>query len=145
MDCLSTDTRGTGTDASRPKSSQIGQAYAGPNLELTAAQITTFEQILKAGFRFITVERAERYLGMERGGFIALLDPADGQIKLFGQVGYLLGEGIGMLVERREGKCFVWHEHSLLATSDMLRDYERFKADLKEILEDQEARDKVHS
>jgi len=103
-------------------------------LELTPAQITTLEKILNAGFRFLTVERAERYLGVERGGFVALLEPVDGQIKMFSQAGYLLREGIGMLVESPEGKRFVWHDLSVPATPEMLAGYEQFKKELTEIL-----------
>lgn len=105
-------------------------------MELTRAQITGLERILSAGFRFVTVERAERYLGVERDGFVALLEPADGELKLFGQAGYLMGEGIGMLVERREGKRFVWHDQSVPATPAMLAGYEQFKRDLREIVAD---------
>jgi hypothetical protein len=104
-------------------------------VELTPAQIGRLEEILNAGFRFLTIERAERYLGVERGGFVALLEPADGQLRLFGQAGYLMGEGIGMLVERGEGKAFVWHGQSVPATSEMLAGYERFKRELTEIVD----------
>jgi hypothetical protein len=103
-------------------------------VDLTAAQIATLEEILNAGFRFITVERAERYLGVEREGFVALLEPADGRFKLFGQAGYLMSAGIGMLVERREGKCFVWHDQAMRATPEMVAGYEKFKRELKEIV-----------
>ncbi len=104
-------------------------------MDLATAQISVLERILNAGFRFVTIERAERYLGVEREGFIALLESADGQLKLFGQAGYLLGEGIGMLVEKREGKCFAWHDRSVPATPEMLAGYEKFKSELKEIVE----------
>jgi hypothetical protein len=103
-------------------------------VELTLAQVSMLERILNAGFRFVTVERAERYVGVEREGFVALLEPADGRIKLFGQAGYLMSTGIGMLVERREGKCFVWHDQSTRATPEMLASYEKFTRELKEIL-----------
>ena len=103
-------------------------------VELTPAQISMLERILNAGFGFVTVERAERYLGVEREGFVALLEPADGRIKLFGQVGYLMSTGIGMLVEGRGGKCFVRHDQSLRATPEMLAGYEKFKKELKEIV-----------
>ena len=103
-------------------------------MELAPAQVTTLEKLLNAGFRFVTVERAEGYLGVEREGFVALLEPAGGQIKLFGQAGYLMSTGIGMLVERREGKCFVWHHQSMPATPEMLAGYEKFKRELKEIV-----------
>jgi hypothetical protein len=103
-------------------------------LDVKPGQVATLEKLLNAGFRFVTVERAERYLGVEREGFVALLEAADGQIKPFGQAGYLMGDGIGMLVERRESKCFVWHDQSVPATQEMLAGYERFKKQLKEIV-----------
>ena len=103
-------------------------------MELTPAQVSVLERILNAGFKFVTVERAERYLGVEREGFVALLEPAEGRIKLLGQAGYLVSTGIGMLVERREGKCFVWHDQSVRATPEMLAGYEKFKMELKEIV-----------
>jgi len=103
-------------------------------LDLETSQVAILEKLLSAGFRFVTVERAERYLGVQREGFVALLEPVDGRIKLFGQAGYLMSTGIGMLVERREGKCFVWHDQSVPATPEMLAEYEKFKRELKEIV-----------
>ena len=103
-------------------------------MDLETSQVAILEKLFSAGFRFVTVERAERYLGVERQGFVALLEPADGRIKLFGQVGYLMSTGIGMLVEGRGGKCFVRHDQSLRATPEMLAGYEKFKKELKEIV-----------
>ena len=103
-------------------------------MDLETSQVAILEKLFSAGFRFVTVERAERYLGVEREGFVALLEPVDGGIKLFGQAGYLMSTGIGMLVERREGKCFVWHDQSLRATPEMLGRYEKFKRELMEIV-----------
>jgi len=76
--------------------------------ELSTGQVAVLESLLKAGFRFVTFERYARYVGVERDGFVALLETGEGKVKLFGQVGYHVGEGIAMLVERAEGKAFVW-------------------------------------
>jgi len=76
----------------------------------------------------------ERYLGVEKSGFVALLDPSEGGLKMFGQSGYRMGRGIGMLVERGAGKAFVWKTESTAATPELLAEYERFKAELKELL-----------
>ena len=105
-------------------------------MDLKPSQVATLEKLLNAGFSFVTVERAERYLGVEREGFVALVEPAEGRLKLFGQAGYLMSAGIGMLVERREGKCFVWHGQPLRATPEMLGRYEKFREELREILEE---------
>ncbi len=103
--------------------------------QLTPRQVSVLEKLLRAGFRFLTLERMERYLAVEKEGFIALLDPGGGKIRIFGQAGYRIGEGIGMLVERAEGKAFVWHGESVAASPELLAAYNRFKTELKELLE----------
>lgn len=105
-----------------------------PGKELTSSQVATLHKLLAAGFRFVTIARVERYLGVERDGFVALLDPADGQLKLFGQAGYRVGDSIGMLVERGAERTFVWHEQSVAATPELLALYERFRRELEEVL-----------
>jgi hypothetical protein len=101
--------------------------------ELSAGQVAVLESLLKAGFRFVTFERYARYLGVERDGFVALLETGEGKVKLFGQVGYHVGEGIAMLVDRTEGKTFVWKGESVAATPELLAAYERFKSDLRQL------------
>ena len=86
------------------------------------------------GFWFVTFERYARYLAVERDGFVALLETGGGKVKLFGQVGYHVGEGIAMLVERAEGKAFVWKGESVPATPELLAGYERFKLELRQLL-----------
>jgi hypothetical protein len=102
--------------------------------ELSAGQVVVLESLLKAGFRFVTFELYARYLGVERDGFVALLETAGGKVQLFGQVGYHVGEGIAMLVERAEGKAFVWKAESVAATPELLAGYERLKLDLRRLL-----------
>ena len=106
---------------------------AEPNL--TPTQVATLERFLRAGFTFVTLERYARYLGVEKDGFIALLDPASGKLTVFSQVGYRLGDGIGMLVDRGAGKAFVWKEQAVDATPELLAAYDRFKAELEEVLQ----------
>jgi len=103
-------------------------------MDLTPSQIATLEKLLLAGFRFVTLPRYERYVGVERDGFVWLLDPSGGEVCAFGQAGYLVGEGLAMLVDRGAGKSFVWHEQSVTATPELLASYERFRADLGNLL-----------
>ena len=105
------------------------------SLDLTPIQLSTLDKLLKAGFKFVTIERMERYLGVEKEGFVALLDPAEGKLEVFGQAGYRLGEGIGMLVERGEGRAFVWKSESVSATPELLAGYERFRTELQAALQ----------
>ena len=107
---------------------------AGGAMELTPAQIARLEKLLQSGFRFVTLPRYERYFGVERDGFVALVDVSGGGVGVFGQAGYLVGEGLAMLVEREAGKAFVWHERSVTATPELLAAYERFRADLGNLL-----------
>jgi hypothetical protein len=104
------------------------------SLELTTEQIGKLQKLLNAGFQFTVIEHVTRQLAVEKNGFIALLDPADGKLKLFGQIGYRIGEGIGMLVEHSGKPAFVWKKQEVEATPDLLATYQRVKAELTEIL-----------
>jgi len=105
-----------------------------PEANLTPAQIAALERFLRAGFRFVTIERYARYLGVEKNGFIALLDATGGKLTVFSQVGYRMADGIGMLIERGAGKAFVWKDQSVAATPELLVVYDRFKSELGELL-----------
>ena len=102
---------------------------------LTPSQVATLERFLRAGFTFVTMERYARYLGLEKDGFIALLDPSGGGLTVFSQVGYRLGEGIAMLVGREAGKEFVWRDQSVAATPELVAAYEKFKEELEGLLQ----------
>ena len=104
-------------------------------MDLTPTQALTLQKLLGDGFKFITIEHVERYLGVEKNGFVALLDPSEGRLSVYGQVGYRLGEGIGVLVEGGAGKRFVWKKDSVVASPELLAAYERFKAELQGVLQ----------
>lgn len=107
--------------------------------ELEPSQLARLQKILEAGFRLMRIPHVERYLTVERNGFVALLDPSGGGLSLLGQVGYLLGEGIGMLVEREGRRVFVWKQESREATPEMVAEYEQFKEDIEEQLNEPSA------
>ena len=107
----------------------------GQSAGFNPGQVAALEALLKAGFRFVAFERYARYPAVEREGFVALLDISGGKVKLFGQVGYHVGEGIGMLVEKGLGKAFVWKGESVTATPELLAGYERVKLDLRRMLD----------
>ena len=103
--------------------------------ELSPGQVAVLEALLEARFRFTSFERYARYLAVEREGFVALLETGEGKVKLFGQAGYHVGEGIAMLVDRVEGKAFVWKSETVPATPQLLAAYETFKGDLRRLLD----------
>jgi hypothetical protein len=71
--------------------------------ELNSGQVAVLESLLKAGFRFVTFERFGRYLGVEKDGFVALLETAGGKVQVFGQVGYHVREGRKQKAVSRKG------------------------------------------
>jgi hypothetical protein len=103
-------------------------------LDLTPAQIERLEKLLQSGFRFVTLERFGRVFGIERDGFVVLVDPSEGNLKPFSQAGYRIGDGIGMLVERGGSKAFVWHDQVVPATAELFETYQRFRAEIEGVL-----------
>ncbi len=83
----------------------------------------------------MTIPHVERYLSVERDGFVAVLEPAASGFAVFGQVGYWMGEGMGVLIERQRRKVFVSHGHTVDATPDLLAEYERFRRELEALLQ----------
>lgn len=102
---------------------------------LNPAQVARLELLLKAGFQFVTFEQFARYPGAEKSGFVALLDISEDQVRQFGSVGYRVGSGIGILIERSGGKAFVWKNESVAATPELLAAYESVKNELDTLLE----------
>jgi hypothetical protein len=101
---------------------------------LTARQVARLESLLKAGFQFVTFEQFARYPAVEKAGFVALLDISGEKVRQFGSLGYHLGNGIGVLIERAGGKAFIWKNASMEATPELLATYEKLKNELDELL-----------
>ena len=101
---------------------------------LTPAQVASLESLLKSGFQFVTFEQFARYPGVEKAGFVALLDISGEKVRQFGSVGYRVGKGIGMLVESQHGKAFVCKNESVFATAELLAAYDNVKKELSELL-----------
>ena len=101
---------------------------------LSPTQVACLESLMKSGFHFVTFEQFARYPAVEKAGFVALLDISGDQVRQFGSVGYHLGSGIGVLIERPGGKAFVWKNASVEATPELLGTYERVKKELAELL-----------
>jgi hypothetical protein len=101
---------------------------------LTPQQVVRLESLLKAGFQFVTFEQFARYPGVEKAGFVALLDISGEKVQQFGSVGYHLGSGIGVLIERAGRKAFVWKNELAEGTPELLATYESVKKELDELL-----------
>jgi hypothetical protein len=105
-----------------------------PLPQLTPLQVSRLEGLLKAGFKFVTFEHFARYLAVEKKGFVALLDVSSRKVQRFGTIGYHIGNGIGVLVERDGRETFVWKSESVAATPELLADYARVKKELDDLL-----------
>ena len=101
---------------------------------LTPQQVVRLESLLKAGFHFVTFEQFARYPAVEKASFVALLDISGEKVRQFGSVGYHLGSGIGVLIERAGGKAFVGKNELAEATPELLATYESVKKELDELL-----------
>jgi len=101
---------------------------------LHPAQVARLESLLKAGFQFVTFEQFARYVAVEKTCFVALLDLSADRVRQFGCVGYHLGSGIGVLIERAGKKVFTWKDTSVDATPELLATYSRVKRELAELL-----------
>lgn len=101
---------------------------------LTPAQVARLETLLKAGFQFVTFEQFARYPGVEKSGFVALLDVSGGKVRQFGSVGYRMGNGLGVLIDLAGRQTFVWKNESVEATPDLLCTYASVKRELAELL-----------
>lgn len=123
--------RATGLTPYREKGRNLPEITPPP---LNTAQVARLENLLKAGFQFVTFEQFGRYPGVEKAGFVALLDISGETVRQFGSMGYHIGNGIGVLVERPNGKAFVWKNESIPATPELLATHESVKKELSDLL-----------
>jgi hypothetical protein len=98
------------------------------------AQVARLESLLRAGFQFVTFEKFARYLGVEKEGFVALLDISGDRVRQFGNLGFHMGSGIGVLIERSGKKGFVWKEEFREATPELLAAYASVNQEVQKLL-----------
>ena len=101
---------------------------------LDPSQAARLEALLRAGFQFVTFEQFGRYPGVEKARFVALLDLSGNKVRQYGSMGYHIGNGIGMLVERASGKAFIWKNEVIEASPELLAAYENVKEELRGLL-----------
>jgi hypothetical protein len=96
------------------------------------------QRLYMAGFELETFERFPRAIGVLRGGYVAFLVPGPEGLQILGNVGRRMGESLGPLVERNGRKMFVHKQEEIEATSEMISELERFRSDLKRLLQGEE-------
>ncbi len=105
-------------------------------MDLVPDQVATMNRLQAAGFDCATLAGVEGYLAVEKDGFAALLEPIEGSFRIFGQIGYRMGESLGTLVEQEGRQVFVYQEKVVDATPEMIETYQHFRAELQSLLEE---------
>src|SRR6185312_5485197 len=93
------------------------------------------QRLYMAGFEFQTFERFPKAIGVLRDQWIAFLVPGPDGLQILGNIGRRMGESLGPLVERGGRKIFLHKDEAIDATHELIEDYERFRVDLKAILQ----------
>jgi hypothetical protein len=92
------------------------------------------QKLYLAGFELQTFDRFPKAIGVMRDNCIAFLVPGPDGLQILGNAGWRMGESLGPLVERSGKKVFIHKNEVLDATEERLDIFERFKADLKNLL-----------
>jgi hypothetical protein len=104
--------------------------------ELTAAQMRIMERLFAAGFRPIAIPPYENALCVHRGECAAVLAPAEnGGLRLLSPVTVMVGGNLSVKLKRASGVVFVWKKKEVAATGERLKELEKFRMELVEILE----------
>jgi hypothetical protein len=105
-------------------------------LELTPQQMKTVERLLEAGFRPLAIPPYESTLCMRRGDCAAVLAPVpNGGLKLLAPATYLVDGNLSVRLKRGGGEVFVWKQNELAASPERLKELEKFRMELGEILD----------
>ena len=93
------------------------------------------QQLYVAGFDLQTFDRFPKAIGVLRDNCIAFLVPGPEGLQILGNVGWRMGESLGPLVERNGRQIFLHKGDELEATPERIATLERFKSDLKSVLQ----------
>lgn len=109
-------------------------------VELSEAQLAVLERLRERGFQFVAFPLYEQKIGVRKGNCAALLDPTEGQLRVFAEPAYLVAGNLSVVVRMGEEKFFVWKQNRVPATPERLEELERFASELGEILVRPESR-----
>jgi len=92
------------------------------------------QQIYVAGFELKVFDRFPKCVGVVRDHCIALLVPSPDGLQMLGTPGWLMGEAMGVLVEKGGRKVFQAKQEILEATPERMEELKRFREDLNRLL-----------
>jgi hypothetical protein len=115
---------------------RIGASIIGRMVELTQMQMETVERLFAAGFRPIAIAPYESALIVHRGECAAVLAPvANGGLRLMAPATVLVDGNLSVRLKRASGDVFVWKKTEVPAAEERLKELEKFRSELEEILE----------
>jgi hypothetical protein len=91
-------------------------------------------RLYQAGFDIQSFDRFPRVVGVLRDNCVALLEPTAEGLKIVAMPGWLMGGGIGVLVERGGRKIFQHKSETVEATPEQLQTLRRFREELENLL-----------
>ena len=97
------------------------------------------QRLYIAGFDLQTFDRFPKAIGVLRDNCVAFLVPGPEGLQILGNVGWRMGESLGPLVEREGRKVFVHKQEILEATPERVATLEKFRSDLKDLLQSKKA------
>jgi hypothetical protein len=97
------------------------------------------QKLYVAGFELQTFDRFPKAIGVMRDNCLAFLVPGPDGLQILGNVGWRMGESLGPLVERGGKKVFLHKDETLEATPERIAILERFRSDLKRLLQNADA------
>jgi hypothetical protein len=104
-------------------------------VELTRVQMEMLERLFAAGFRPIAIPPYENALCVHRGECAALLAPVvNGGLRLLAAPTFLVGGNLSVRLKKKTGDVFVWKKTEVAASAERLRELEKFREELGEIL-----------
>ena len=104
--------------------------------ELTPQQMKVVEKLFAAGFRPVAMPPYENALCVRRGECAAVLAPvANGGLRLLAPPAYLVEGNLSVRLQRGGREVFVWKQKEVEASPERLSELERFRTELKGLLE----------
>ncbi len=94
------------------------------------------ERLFEAGFRPLAIPPYENALCVKKGECAAVLALIpNGGLKLLAPPSYLVDGNLGVKLKRGVREVFVWKKREVEATLEKLRELEKFREELTEILD----------
>jgi hypothetical protein len=104
-------------------------------IELTRMQMEMLERLFAAGFRPIAIPPYENALCVHRGECAALLAPVtNGGLRLLAAPTFLVDGNLSVRLKKKTGDLFVWKKTEVAASPERLKELQKFREELSEIL-----------